>query len=35
MEDIQHTHKASQSDLVLWLLWIFWGQWRAQEACCA
>ena len=28
-----HTHKASQSDLLLWLQWILWGQWRPHDLC--
>ncbi len=33
MEDLQRTHKPSQSDWLVWLQWIFWNQWRSQELC--
>jgi hypothetical protein len=33
MEDLQHTHKATQLEWLLWLQWIFWGQWRSQDLC--
>jgi hypothetical protein len=33
MERETHTHKDSQSDLLLWLQWVLWGQWRAQDLC--
>lgn len=30
MGELQDTHKAGQSDWLIWLQWIFWGQWRSE-----
>ena len=37
MVDCPHTHKASQSDWLVWLQWVLWGQWRSQDLgpCCS